>query len=72
LQYGAGVRDSYTREQRSQLEDALRQQRELRCPVCHGAMSSQPVVPPTNVPYVRHRVWLMCKQCKRSVSLDEH
>jgi uncharacterized protein with PIN domain len=62
--------ETYTREQRSALEAALRQQAELRCPECDGAMTRQDVLPAANVPYVRHRVWLLCTQCRRSVSLD--
>ena len=66
-----GMPDGFTREQRVMLEDALKQNRELRCPACGGTMSRQSVLPPASVPYVRHRVWLLCAQCRRSVSLDE-
>lgn len=61
---------SYTREQRAELEAALKQKRELICPSCGGAMTQQPVPQPPNVSYVRHRVWLLCVSCRRSVSLD--
>jgi len=62
--------ETYTREQRTVLAAALKQQAELRCPECGGAMTRQDVVPAANVPYVRHRVWLLCTECRRSVSLD--
>ncbi|HEX6559692.1 MAG TPA: hypothetical protein VF021_09525 [Longimicrobiales bacterium] len=62
---------SYTRAQRNELEAALRGGEDLRCPECGGAMTRQDVLPAANVPYVRHRVWLMCSSCKRSVSLDQ-
>jgi len=65
------VLESYTREQRTTLEQALKGgSSELQCPVCGAPMTRQDVVAPDNVPYVRHRVWLMCSACKRSVSLD--
>ena len=63
--------ESYSREERLALEQALQRHAELRCPVCGSSMNRQDVVPPANVSYVRHRVWLMCAGCKRSVSLDQ-
>ena len=64
------VSETYTREQRQMLETALRRREELRCPACGSAMTRQDVVAPANVPYVRHRVWLLCLGCRRSISLD--
>ncbi|MGQ0562951.1 MAG: hypothetical protein ACT443_13890 [Gemmatimonadota bacterium] len=61
---------SYTRAQRLELERAVRERREPLCPVCGVRMNQQPVVPAANVPYVRHRVWLLCPQCRRGVSVD--
>jgi hypothetical protein len=60
----------YSREQRLGLEKAVKEKAELACPECGGRMSQQAVVPAPNVPYVRHRVWVMCLQCRRSASLD--
>ena len=31
---------------------------------------TQPVPAPPAVSYVRHRVWIVCLECKRSASLD--
>lgn len=61
---------SYTRAQRAALEQALKANEELRCPECDTVLTPQPVVPASNVPYVRHRVWLLCTGCRRSASLD--
>lgn len=52
------------------MEAALKEKRELVCPSCGGRMTQQPVVPSPAVSYVRHRVWVLCLGCKRSVSLD--
>ncbi|HET9439504.1 MAG TPA: hypothetical protein VFO52_05010 [Longimicrobiales bacterium] len=62
----------YTREERRQLELALNRDGELICPACQGRVSAQAVPTPPAVSYVRHRVWLVCLQCKRSASLDKH
>jgi uncharacterized protein with PIN domain len=62
---------SYTREQRSMLEAALKQEQQpLRCPECGGEVRSQIVAPSPEVSYVRRRVWLLCTQCRRSASVD--
>ena len=61
---------SYDAAQRRGLEDALRAGQELHCPVCGGVLNARPVEPPAAVSYVRHRVWVICPQCKRSASLD--
>ena len=63
--------ESYSREERNRLEAALHDKRAVLCPVCNVEMTRQDVVPPGNVSYVRHRVWLLCPSCKRSVSLDQ-
>lgn len=60
----------YSRAQRVILEQAVKQKAELVCPECGGRMTRQAVVPASNVPYVRHRVWVMCMECRRSASLD--
>jgi hypothetical protein len=60
----------YTREERHTLERALASGAPLTCPACHAAVSAQPVPTPPDVSYVRHRVWVICPQCKRSASID--
>lgn len=60
----------YTRAERLELERMVRDKRELRCPACGGRVSAQDVPPPPGVSYVRHRVWLVCLECKRSASVD--
>jgi hypothetical protein len=61
---------SYSRAQRVALEKAIKDGATLVCPECGGRMTRQAVVPASNVPYVRHRVWVMCMECRRSASLD--
>jgi hypothetical protein len=61
---------SYSRAQRVTLEKAVKERAVLVCPECGGRMTQQAVVPASNVPYVRHRVWVMCMECRRSASLD--
>ena len=61
---------TYTRAQRAALERAVKQKEDLRCPECGVALTQQVVVPPANVPYVRHRMWLMCTKCRRSAAVD--
>ena len=61
---------TYTRVQRAELEKALKQKTPLVCPECGTPMTEQAVVPPSNVPYVRHRVWLMCMKCRRSAAVN--
>jgi hypothetical protein len=60
----------YTREERRALEAALANKLELRCPACGGRVSAQPVPTPPEVSYVRHRVWIVCLECRRSASVD--
>jgi uncharacterized protein with PIN domain len=64
------VSGTYTRAQRAALEQALKERRELRCPECDVPLTQQPVTPAPGVPYVRHRVWLLCSKCRRTASLD--
>ncbi len=61
---------SYTEEERTRLVQALRQDAELRCPVCGAPVSSRPVAPPPEVSYVRKRVWLVCGSCGRGAAVD--
>jgi DNA-directed RNA polymerase subunit RPC12/RpoP len=60
----------YTREQRHELEAALRGGGEVKCPACGGRVSVQAVPVPPAVAYVRARIWIVCLDCKRSVSVD--
>lgn len=63
-------RMQYSREERRALETDLAKGVELKCPACGGRVSAQPVPAPPAVSYVRHRVWIVCLECKRSASLD--
>jgi hypothetical protein len=64
------VTGSYTPDQRRALEAALDEGRTVPCPACGGAIAMQPVQPPAEVAYVRHRVLIICSGCRRSASLD--
>jgi uncharacterized protein with PIN domain len=60
----------YAAAERRALEEALRAGASLRCPVCDVPLDVQDVDPPVEVSYVRHRVWVLCPQCRRTASLD--
>lgn len=60
----------YTAAERHALENALRQDRPLHCPHCDVELRRQNVERPEAVSYVRHRVWVLCPQCRRTASLD--
>ena len=60
----------YTREERRSLEDALKRGAALTCPACGARVNAQPVPAPPAVSYVRHRVWIVCPECKRSAAVD--
>lgn len=62
--------ESFASAERKILEEALARGEELRCPACGGPISERPVAPAPEVSYVRHRVWLMCRDCKRSGAVD--
>jgi uncharacterized protein with PIN domain len=62
---------SYDATQRRTLEAALRAHEPLQCPVCHVALTSHTVAAPAEVSYVRHRVFVICPQCKRSAGLEQ-
>jgi hypothetical protein len=61
---------TFSRAQRVALETALKQKEPLMCPECGIVLTQQSVVPPANVPYVRHRVWLMCTKCRKSAAVN--
>lgn len=65
---------SFTAEQRRALARALADDGDddapLVCPACGGAVNRRAVTRPEEVPYVRHRVWLLCAGCRRSGAID--
>lgn len=61
---------AYDAAERRALEAALREGRPLRCPECDVPLSAQRVDRSPEVSYVRHRVWVLCPQCRRTASLD--
>lgn len=61
---------AYTAQERRDLEAALRRGEPLLCPACRIALTRQDVARPQEVAYVRHRVWVLCAQCRRTASLD--
>lgn len=61
---------SFDVAQRRLLEDALERGADLTCPVCGIPLAVQPVAPPAQVSYVRHRVLAICPECRRSAGLD--
>lgn len=61
---------AYTAAERRTLEMALREGRAPRCPHCDVTLSAQPVERSPEVSYVRHRVWVLCPQCRRTAGLD--
>jgi DNA-directed RNA polymerase subunit RPC12/RpoP len=63
--------ESYNATERRALEDALdRDDRPIACPACGHVVSIKPVTPPTDLAYVRRRVWLICGNCRRSTVID--
>lgn len=64
---GAG---SYGAAEQRLLAAALARGEALRCPRCDVVLTWQEVRPGEGVPYVRHRVWVLCPECRRSASLD--
>lgn len=61
---------SFTPEQRNQISRAVRQRADLVCPACGAQLVQQAITPRADVPYVRHRVLVICPACRRSASLD--
>jgi uncharacterized protein with PIN domain len=64
------VTGSFPAAQQRAFEAALAAGKKLRCPECDVPLTARPVVPPGEVAYVRHRVWVICPACRRSASLD--
>jgi uncharacterized protein with PIN domain len=65
------VSGAYTAAERHAMEAALRDGLPLRCPHCDVALSAQTVDRSPEVSYVRHRIWVLCPQCRRTASLDQ-
>lgn len=62
---------AYTSDEEALLRRSVKEAvRPLHCPRCGGTMRITPVVPPPDVPYVRTRVILECKDCRRRTALD--
>lgn len=61
---------AYSAQERRDLEAALRRGEPLLCPVCRVELTRQDVARPPELSYVRHRVWVLCAQCRRTASLD--
>ena len=60
----------FTREERHRLEEGLRGADLPACPACGGRLTKQEVPPPPGVSYVRHRVLILCLNCRRSAAVD--
>lgn len=56
--------------ERRQLASMLARGEPLTCPRCAVALSVQNVEPRANLPYVRHRLWVLCPSCRGTASLD--
>ena len=61
---------SFSAEERRALAAALAGDDPLECPACGGDLSRREVSRPREVSYVRHRVWLLCTECRRSGAID--
>lgn len=61
---------SYTADERRRIAGALDARHTPSCPVCGTELTRQTVEPVPGVAYVRHRVWVICPNCRRSASVD--
>ena len=52
------------------LESRNDPERAIPCPACTVPLSERDVPTPRDLPYVRHRVWLICTGCGRSGAVD--
>jgi phage FluMu protein Com len=53
------------------VRETWREAGEVRCPRCRVVMRSRPITGGSfGLGYQRHREWLMCPRCKRSVLFD--
>ncbi len=60
----------YSPAQRRALADALGRGERPLCPACGAPVAQHAVGARPELPYVRHRVLLICPACKRSVAVD--
>jgi hypothetical protein len=61
---------SYTPEERRALAAAVARDETLVCPSCGARLARHDVGTPPAMPYVRHRVLLVCPGCGRSAAVD--
>ncbi|HSH46224.1 MAG TPA: hypothetical protein VK966_10225 [Longimicrobiales bacterium] len=61
---------SYGARERAAIARDLDAERVPACPVCGTDLDVQPVAPPAAVSYVRHRVWVLCPECRRTGAVD--
>lgn len=66
----AAVPPGFTPDQRRTLSRLAAASGPMRCPACGGPISRNDVEPAHRVSYVRHRVWLICADCRRSAAVD--
>jgi hypothetical protein len=62
--------ETYSREQRGEIERAVRAGVAVDCPECGEPLVESHVPPRRDVAYVRRRLWLLCPGCRRSASVD--
>lgn len=60
----------YDAAQRRTLAATLSEGNRPRCPACGGRMIVQAVQPRREVSYVRHRMWVLCLDCRRTAAVD--
>ena len=65
-----GASSSFTPAQRRALAAAAQHGGAIACPVCDVPMAHHAVGAQPELPYVRHRLLLICPRCRRSVSVD--
>jgi hypothetical protein len=68
---GLSLNESYTRQERAQIADALRAHEPvLVCPRCHTQLNTSPVPPTPGVSYVRKRALVFCPKCHITSAVD--
>ncbi len=60
----------FSKEEVARLRELARGGRTLNCPRCGDELDPRPVAAPSEVSYVRHRVWWICSRCRRSLVID--
>jgi hypothetical protein len=61
---------SYSAAERAVLAELAARGGALACPCCDSLLSVHVVDPGPSVPYVRHRLLLICPGCRRAASVD--